>query len=79
VPGKEALVRANMAKTDEFYTQLADVEQSLRHYRDQFRGKVVFCNCDDPFESSFFPNDQKRRACVPLRAAEAVIALSHGA
>jgi hypothetical protein len=54
VAGKETLVRANRAKTDEFYTQLADVEQELRRYRDQFRGKVVFCNCDDPYESNFF-------------------------
>lgn len=52
--GKEALARANRAKNDEFYTQLADVEAELRHYRDQFYGKVVFCNCDDPYESNFF-------------------------
>lgn len=52
--GKEALARANRAKNDEFYTQLVDVEAELRHYRDQFRGKVVFCNCDDPYESNFF-------------------------
>ena len=52
--GKEALARANRAKNDEFYTQLADIEAELRHYRDQFRGKVVFCNCDDPYESNFF-------------------------
>jgi hypothetical protein len=52
--GKEALIRANRAKNDEFYTQLVDVEAELRHYRDQFRGKVVFCNCDDPYESNFF-------------------------
>ena len=52
--GKEALARAYRAKNDEFYTQLADVEVELRHYRDQFRGKVVFCNCDDPYESNFF-------------------------
>ncbi len=52
--GKAALVRANRAKNDEFYTQLVDVEAELRHYRDQFRGKVVLCNCDDPYESSFF-------------------------
>ncbi len=52
--GKEALVRANRAKNDEFYTQLVDVEAELRHYRDQFRGKVVCCNCDDPYESNFF-------------------------
>jgi hypothetical protein len=47
--GKESLARANRAKNDEFYTQLADVEAELRHYRDQFRHKVVFCNCDDPY------------------------------
>ena len=52
--GKEALTRANRAKNDEFYTQLADIESELRHYRDQLRGKVVFCNCDDPYESNFF-------------------------
>jgi hypothetical protein len=52
--GNKALVRANRAKNDEFYTQLVDVELELRHYREQFRGKVVFCNCDDPYESNFF-------------------------
>ena len=39
---------------DEFYTQLVDIEAEVRHYTDQFRGKVVFCNCDDPYESNFF-------------------------
>ena len=52
--GKESLDRASRAKNDEFYTQLTDVEAELRHYRDQFRGKVVLCNCDDPYESAFF-------------------------
>ncbi|MGA7088651.1 MAG: adenine-specific methyltransferase EcoRI family protein [Candidatus Dormiibacterota bacterium] len=52
--GKEALDRAHGAKNDDFYTQLADVEAELRNYRNQFRGKVVFCNCDDPYESNFF-------------------------
>ena len=45
---------AAKAKNDEFYTRLADIENELSHYRDQFRGKVVLCNCDDPFESNFF-------------------------
>ena len=39
---------------DEFYTQLTDIEKELRHYREQFRDKVVYCNCDDPYESNFF-------------------------
>ncbi len=45
---------AGKAKKDEFYTQLTDIEKELRHYREHFRGKTVFCNCDDPFESNFF-------------------------
>ena len=48
------LHKANRAKKDEFYTQLVDIEKELKHYKDQFRGKVVYCNCDDPFESNFF-------------------------
>jgi hypothetical protein len=48
------LHKASAAKKDEFYTQLIDVEKELKHYKDQFRGKVVYCNCDDPFESNFF-------------------------
>ena len=47
------LNKANQAKNDEFYTQLTDIENELRHYKKQFRGKVVFCNCDDPKESNF--------------------------
>lgn len=48
------LHKANKAKKDEFYTQLTDIEKEIKHYKDQFRGKVVYCNCDDPFESNFF-------------------------
>lgn len=52
--GNANLHKANKAKQDEFYTQLADIENELKHYRDFFKDKVVFCNCDDPFESNFF-------------------------
>ena len=48
------LNKAAKAKKDEFYTQLTDIEKEMRYYRDFFRGKIVFCNCDDPFESNFF-------------------------
>ena len=41
-------------KQDEFYTQLSLIENELKHYKAHFQGKVVFCNCDDPFESNFF-------------------------
>ena len=52
--GNRALRVANVDKNDEFYTQLSDIEKELRHYRKHFKGKTVFCNCDDPFESNFF-------------------------
>ena len=48
------LNKANKAKKDEFYTQLTDIEKEMRHYREHFRGKVVFCNCDDPEYSNFW-------------------------
>jgi len=48
------LRKASKAKKDEFYTQLVDIEKELKHYKKQLRGKVVYCNCDDPFESNFF-------------------------
>lgn len=48
------LNKANRAKKDEFYTQLTDIEKEMRHYKEHFRGKVVFCNCDDPEYSNFW-------------------------
>ena len=44
---------AKREKNDEFYTQLADIEKEMKHYKEFFNGKVVFCNCDDPLESNF--------------------------
>ena len=54
MPRNSALNKAARAKKDEFYTQLSDIEKELRHYKAFFKGKVVFCNCDDPYESNFF-------------------------
>ena len=51
---ESTLQNAKINKADEFYTQLADIEAEMRHYREHFRGKVVLCNCDDPYESNFF-------------------------
>ncbi len=45
---------ARLAKKDEFYTQLTDIEKEMRYYKKHFHGKTVLCNCDDPFESNFF-------------------------
>lgn len=51
---QQSLGDAKSAKLDEFYTQLSDIEKELRHYKQHFRGKVVYLNCDDPRESEFF-------------------------
>ena len=48
------LSQAKKGKKDEFYTQRADIEAELRHYRGHFAGKTVLCNCDDPRMSHFF-------------------------
>lgn len=50
----ENLHKAKEAKNDEFYTQLSDVAEELRHYKEHFKGKVVFCNCDNPTSSAFW-------------------------
>lgn len=50
----QRLHQAKSARKDEFYTQLNDIQLELKHYKNEFRGKVVFCNCDDPYESNFF-------------------------
>ena len=51
---KRSLDSAKIAKQDEFYTQMTDIERELQHYWPHFRDKVVLCNCDDPYESNFF-------------------------
>ena len=53
-PRNANLHAADRAKKDEFYTQLTDIEKELRYYSEHFRDKVIFCNCDDPYESNFF-------------------------
>ena len=51
---KADLAAARNAKKDEFYTQLDDIAKELKYYKQHFKGKVVLCNCDDPYESNFF-------------------------
>ncbi|NCC84094.1 MAG: DNA methyltransferase [Clostridia bacterium] len=52
------LTKAKKEKNDEFYTQYTDIQKEVEAYLeydpDTFRGKLVYCNCDDPFESNFF-------------------------
>lgn len=46
--------QARQAKKDEFYTSFRDIELELEHYVSHFKGKTVYCNCDDPRSSNFF-------------------------
>lgn len=50
----KTLNKANATKNNEFYTQLTDIEKELSHYKEHFKGKIIFCNCDDPEESNFW-------------------------
>ncbi len=52
-PSNTGLNKAGKAKKDEFYTLLKTIEDELKYYKDHFRDKTVFCNCDDPQESNF--------------------------
>ena len=48
------LHKAKEAKNDEFYTQFTDVSKEMMHYKEHFKDKIVFCNCDDPTRSAFW-------------------------
>ena len=52
--GNESLQRAKVAKYDEFYTRLEDINEEIRNYENDFAGKVILCNCDDPKWSNFW-------------------------
>lgn len=54
MPDNRRLRDASKSKADEFYTMLSDIEKELRYYENQFKDKIVFCNCDDPTFSNFF-------------------------
>ena len=51
---QKELHKAKSEQNDEFYTQLEDIEEEMQHYEKFFKGKTVYCNCDDPEESNFF-------------------------
>lgn len=48
------LHNARKNKNDEFYTQISDIENELKHYKEHFKDKTIFCNCDDPESSNFW-------------------------
>lgn len=65
------LHKAKTAKNDEFYTQLTDIEEELKHYKQHFENKIIFCNCDDPYKLKKYnktdyknANDLNARACI---------------
>lgn len=54
MPYNKNLARAKKEKNDEFYTQILDIENELKHYRNHFKNKIVFCNCGDDENTNFF-------------------------
>ncbi|WP_252177621.1 adenine-specific methyltransferase EcoRI family protein [Endozoicomonas sp. 4G] len=61
------LNKAKQEKNDEFYTQLTDIEKEMKHYRNHFKNKVVYCNCDDPYISAFFEYFSKNFEFLKLK------------
>lgn len=51
---ERTLGKARGEKLDEFYTLMEPITIELKHYKEQFKDKIIFCNCDDPYESNFF-------------------------
>lgn len=47
------LIKAQVNKKDEFYTSYEVIEEEMKYHLNQFRGKTVYCNCDNPFKSNF--------------------------
>lgn len=73
-PGNNNLRMSKAGKQDEFYTQLSMIEDELRYYIKHFENKVIFCNCDDPYESNFFKFFAMRFNLLKLKK---LIALSY--
>lgn len=61
------LSAAKRNKNDEFYTQLNDIENELKHYREHFKNKIIYCNCDDPTWSNFYKYFQKNFDFLKLK------------
>lgn len=65
--GNKNLSKARNAKNDEFYTRLEDIQDELYKYEKHFKNKVIFCNCDDPYESNFWFYLHKRFKSLGLK------------
>lgn len=65
--GNKNLRRAKKVKNDEFYTRLEDIQEELYRYEKHFKDKIIFCNCDDPYESNFWFYFHKRFKSLGLK------------
>ena len=45
--GNAHLMAARKRKYDEYYTSYEDIEREMIHYKPSFKGKRIYCNCDD--------------------------------
>lgn len=59
--------KAAATKNDEFYTCYDTISNEVGHYRDQFKGKVIYCNCDDPTWSNFWKYFHSNFASLGLK------------
>lgn len=69
--GNANLHAARKAKNDEFYTRRSDIEEEMKHYKKRFRGKRIYCNCDDPTTSRFVEYFKERFDDLGLKSLTA--------
>lgn len=52
--------KARTIKNDEFYTRIDDINAEMKYYKEHFKNKVIYCNCDDPTESKFYQHFKQK-------------------
>lgn len=62
-----SLHNAKKVKNDEFFTRYKDISAEMGHYRKHFRGKIIYCNCDDPIQSNFWRYFHNNFASLKLK------------
>lgn len=74
--GNRSLRNAKMAKNDDYYTLLSDIEDELQYYcsygTNHFEGKSVLCNCDNPEFSNFWVYFHKNFKKLGLKRLTAI-------
>lgn len=61
------LQKAKAEKNSEYYTEYSTISNEMGHYREQLKGQVVYCNCDDPAWSNFWKYFHSNFASLGLK------------